>query len=67
MPILATDEITFHLEFYKGDAAPTEGLFRDGFECIMSKDLTSSNWNVEGKDIFIRDTGVEPTGVDSLP
>ena len=33
MPILSTDEITFHVEFYKDSTAPTEGLFRDGFEC----------------------------------
>ena len=57
MPVLSTDAITFHLEFYNLDgaaAAPSSGLFRDGMECSMSKSSTSSNWNVSAKDLYVR-------------
>jgi len=41
MPIISTDYITFHIEFYSGGVAPTSGLFRDGFECSLTKQLTT--------------------------
>lgn len=41
MPIISTDTITFHVEFYTGGTQPTEGLWRDGFECTLTKQLTT--------------------------
>jgi len=38
MPILSTDNITFHVEYFEGTTVPTSGLLRDGFECIVSKE-----------------------------
>lgn len=55
MPILSTDEITFHVEFYEGSgSAPTTGLLRDGFECVINKEGTSSYWEVEPEDLYVR-------------
>lgn len=60
MPIISTDYITFHIEFYSAEAnsgnAPTSGLFRDGFECSLTKQLTTQYWDTTTKDIYVRDT-----------
>lgn len=58
-PILADDFITFHIEFYDGGsdgltAAPTANLFRDGFECSLTKQLTTDFWDTTTKDIYVR-------------
>jgi len=63
MPITSTDRITFHVEFYKGDTAPTSGLFRDGFECTLEKQLTTDYWDTTTKDIYVRTT-VDTAAVD---
>ena len=58
-PILAADFITFHIEFYQGDTgavAPNENLFRDGFECSLTKQLTTDYWDTTTKDIYVRTT-----------
>ena len=59
MPILASDSLIFHLEFYKGQTAPVSGLLRDGFECEMSKQSNSNFWDTTVRDIYVRD---DPTG-----
>lgn len=56
MPIISTDFITFHVEFYSGETEPTTGLFRDGFECTLDKQLTSDFWDTTTKDIYVRTT-----------
>lgn len=58
MPVVPSDTITFHIEFYEGDTAPTTGLFRDGFECSLSKQLTTDFWDTTTKDIYVRGTDV---------
>ena len=52
-PILADDYITFHIEFYQG-TKPTSNLFRDGFECSLTKQLTTDYWDTTTKDIYVR-------------
>ena len=57
--ILPTDYITFHIEFYddsNSGTAPTENLFRDGFECSLTKQLTTVYWDTTTKDIYVRGT-----------
>ena len=54
MPIISTDTITFHVEFYTGGTQPTEGLVRDGFEGTLTKQLTTSYWDTTTKDIYVR-------------
>ena len=44
MPILATDIITFHVEFL---SSRTTTLERDGFDCKLSKDSSTSYWITE--------------------
>ena len=61
LPILADDFITFHIEFYDGGSdgnasAPTSNLFRDGFECSLTKQLTTDFWDTTTKDIYVRTT-----------
>ena len=53
MPILATDKITFHVEFNNA-LDPDTGLLRDAFECSMEKQLTSSYWDVKATDKYFR-------------
>ena len=56
-PILPDDYITFHIEFYDGSGSkPTENLFRDGFECSLTKQLTTDFWDTTTKDIYVRTT-----------
>ena len=55
-PILPDDYITFHIEFYEGDSAPGDNLFRDGFECSLTKQLTTDYWDTTTKDIYVRTT-----------
>ena len=43
MPILATDIITFHVEF-SSDRNADGTFFRDGFDCKLSKDSSSKYW-----------------------
>ena len=58
MPIIETDVITFHVEFYKADtdtpAPPSSGLLRDGFECSLTKQLTTKYWDTTTKDLYVR-------------
>lgn len=58
--ILATDIITFHVEFETDeDDLNSSGLVRDAFECKVVKQITSSYWDVTPTDMYVRGT-VEP-------
>ena len=66
MTIIAADYITFHVEFYTG-SAPTSGLWRDGFECSLTKQLTTEFWDTTTKDIYVRgDTAASATPADDF-
>lgn len=43
MPILDTDIITFHVE-YNSDRYTGSTLARDGFDCKLTKDSSTSYW-----------------------
>ena len=58
--ILETDVITFHLEFTTDDTTRVN-LFRDGMECTLAKEATSSYWATTVKDLYVRD---DPTTTD---
>ena len=58
--ILATDIITFHVEFNTDEVSlNSKGLVRDAFECKVAKQSTSSYWDVTPTDMYVRGT-VEP-------
>ena len=67
MPIVAADYITFHVEYFTGaDPAviPSDGLFRDGFECSLTKQLTTEFWDTTFKDIYVRGTAADAAADD---
>ena len=66
MPITAADYITFHVEFYTGASAPTSGLFRDGFECSLTKQLTTEFWDTTTKDIYVRGADASAAPADDF-
>ncbi len=54
-PILATDKITFHVEFTSSQQATlfpssTVSMKRDVFECSLEKDVTDNIWKTTVKD-----------------
>ena len=56
-PILATDVVTFHVEFTSDKQAtlvPGSALVRDGFECQLKKDVSTSFWVTTVKDMYVR-------------
>lgn len=57
MPILATDDITFHVEF-TSDNSDLNGanLFRDAFECRLTRDVATGYWDVVATDYYVRGT-----------
>ena len=63
MPITSTDYIKFHVEFYNKSVTewttPTTGLFRDGFECILEKQLTTDYWDTTTTDLYVRTSTVD--------
>ena len=64
MPILAADEITFHLEFTSGDKPGTSQLHRDAMECSLKKQTTTNYWDTTVKDLYVRGD-VEATAVSA--
>ena len=56
-PILATDTVTFHVEF-ESDKQKTilksSNLVRDGFECQLKKDVSTDYWITTAKDMYVR-------------
>ena len=69
-PILATDVITFHVEFKSDKQAtlvPGSALVRDGFECQLKKDVSTDYWITTAKDMYVRMTTSNNAQVEAAP
>lgn len=65
-PILATDKITFHVEFTSSKHATLmtgSQLLRDGFECTLTKSITTNYWETAVKDLYVRGDAATATAV----
>ena len=63
LPILATDVVTFHLEFDNG--SPTATFFRDGFDCSVSRNSYNSFWvTADPVDYYVRNDETSAAVVD---
>jgi|Transcript_37558 hypothetical protein len=61
-PILATDEVTFHVEFTSSKQSTLVAgskLTRDGFECKLKKDVSTDYWTTTAKDLYVRPSAAD--------
>ena len=58
--ILSTDTVVFHVEFTsdkQSTLVANSQLIRDGFECSLTKDVSTDYWQTTVKDVYVRTEG----------
>ena len=57
MPVLASDVITFHVEFEStSNPRGSTTFYRDAMECKVTKQTTTNYWDTTVSDMYVRTT-----------